>query len=329
MRLSRRRFMVGAAGLGLLAGCGRWPWQAPPAGSVSWIGFVSSGPWDLTMLEAFRQGLHEHGYVEGQHVSIEAHWAEGSEERLREWMADLVRRKVDVIVAAGSPAVAAAMQATTTIPIVMPASVDPVGMGVIASLARPGGNVTGVTEPPELSGKRLELLKETVPALSRVAVFWHTDTPAHPGMLQATELAAQHLGIQVHAVEARAPDALEGAFDSASSTQAQAVVVLSDGEFFSYRARLADLALKSGLPTMYEWREAVAAGGLLAYGPNRAARYRRAAYYVDRILKGAKPADLPVEQPMTFDFVVNLKTARDLGITFPNEIMLQVTEVIQ
>jgi putative tryptophan/tyrosine transport system substrate-binding protein len=331
MRPTRRQFVQGAGvvGLVLVAGCGRLPGQAQPAGSVSWIGFVSAGPWDLTMLEAFRQGLHEHGYVEGQNVSIEARWADGSEERLREFMADLVRRKVDVIVAAGSPAVAAAMQATTTIPIVMPASVDPVGRGVIASLARPGGNVTGLTEPTELSGKRLELLKETVPALSRVAVFWHPSTPPHAGMLQATEMAAQHLGIQVHAVEARAPDALEGAFDSASSEQAQAVVVLADGEFFSYRARLADLALKSRLPTMYEWREAAEAGGLLTYGTNRTVRYRRAAYYVDRILQGTKPADLPVEQPREFEFVINLTTAQALGLTIPQHVLGQATEVIQ
>ena len=333
MRVLSRRQLVqgaGAVGLGLLAGCGRWPGQAQPAGSVHWIGFLSFDPWNLTALEAFRQGLHEHGYIEGQNVSIEARWAEGSEERLREFTADLVRRQMDVIVAVGGPAVAAAMQATTTIPIVMPASADPVGSGIIASLARPGGNVTGLSAVPAgLSGKRLELLKETVPALSRVAVLWNPSNPAHARPLQETEMAAQHLGIQVHAVETRAPDALEDAFVVASREQAQAVVVLPDGEFFEHRARLADLALKSRLPTMYEWREAAEAGGLLAYGPNRAARYRRAAYYVDRIIKGTKPADLPVEQPREFEFVVNLKTAHALGLTIPPHVLLQATEVIQ
>jgi putative ABC transport system substrate-binding protein len=278
--------------------------------------------------DAFRQGLREHGYVEGHNLAVEWRFAEGGVEQLRDAADELVRLPVDVIVAQSTPAAAAARQATSTIPIVV-AIGDPVGIGLAASLARPGGNVTGLTNlSTGLGGKRLELLRETMPGVVRVAVLWPPDNPVKVAQWTETQGAARTLGIQLQSLEVGGPEDFEGAFAAAEQGHAEALIVFGDNLTAGYASQLADLAARSHLPAMYETRLLVDAGGLMAYGPSNLSLYRRAAYYVDRILKGASPADLPVEQPMTFDFVVNMKTAQALGITFPNEIMLQVTEVI-
>jgi putative tryptophan/tyrosine transport system substrate-binding protein len=330
-RLSRRQFVGGAAGLGLLAGCGRLPWQPPPT-KVPRIGFLSPRPLSVPpyRLVAFRQGLRELGYVDGQNIAVEARSAEGEYERLPALAAELVRLPVDVIVAVAAPAVQAARQATGTIPIVMGTVIDPVASGFVSSLARPGGNITGLSlMAPVLAAKQLELFKVAAPSISQVAVLWNPTNPGNEPQVHQVEVAARELGVRLRLVEVRGPNELEGAFAAMTQEQADGLIVILDAVLFDYRARIADLASKSYLPAVYGMRDHVEAGGLMSYSANVSDSIRRSAYYVDRILKGAKPADLPVEQPMTFEFVVNLKTARELGITFPNEIMLQVTEVIE
>jgi putative ABC transport system substrate-binding protein len=328
-RLSRRQFALGAAGLGLLAGCGRLPWQAQQPVRVPRIGFLASIS-ATEYLQGFRQGLRERGYLEGQNIEIEVRLAEGEYERLPALAAELVRLQVDVIVAATVPAIEAAHDATGAIPIVMSVTVDPVATGTVTSLARPGGNVTGLSMmAPVLAGKQLELLQEAVPGLSQVAVLWNPTNPGTVPQLREVEVAAGALGVRLQPVEVRGPNELEGAFVTMTQEQLDGLIVIVDAIFLDHRAQIAELAAKWRLPAVYGLREHVEAGGLMSYSANISDMFRRAAYYVDRILKGAKPADLPVEQPMTFDFVVNLKTAQALGITFPNEIMLQVTEVIQ
>ena len=246
-------------------------------------------------------------------------------------VAELVQLPVDVLVVDGTTAIRAAQHATTTLPIVMAVSGDPVGAGLVASLARPGGNITGLSSrAPEVSGKRLELLKEAVPTLSRVAALWHRDAPG--GVFTETQAAAQALGLQLHALEVGSPDALEQVFAAMTSTHAEALVVLPSAQFFSHQRvyeRVAELAMAHRLPTMFGGREAVEAGGLMSYGPNYDEFYRRAATYVVKILKGATPADLPVEQPLKFELVLNLKTAKALGITVPPLILFQADEVIK
>jgi putative ABC transport system substrate-binding protein len=331
-RLSRRAFVGWAAGLGLVAGCGRLPGQAPAR--VYRVGFLSrsSPAGDAPLFEAFRQGLTERGYVEGQNLTIEYRSTEGQEERLRDLAAELVRLPVDVIVARSTPAVHAAKEATSRIPIVFPNVGDPVGDDLVASLARPGGNVTGLSGlDVQLETKRLELLKEAVPGISRVAWLRDTTVGATSAGLgeRPIEDAARLLGVELQTPAIRGPDDFESAFEAATRERADAVLMGAGSAVVTEGMRIVGLAAKHRLPTMYLRKDFVAAGGLIAYGVHLPDQFRRAAYYVDRILKGAKPADLPVEQPMRFDFVVNLKTAQALGLTFPNEIMLQVTEVIQ
>jgi putative tryptophan/tyrosine transport system substrate-binding protein len=330
----RRQLLLGAGGvgLGLLAGCGRLPWQAQESVKVYRIGFLS--PRSLSMLsdrlEAFRQGLRALGYVEGQNIDIEVRSAEGEYDRLPALAAELVRLPVDVIVTGADPAIRAAQQATGTIPIVMGVVVDPVGTGFVASLARPGGNITGLSMmAPVLAAKQLELLKETVPGLSRVAVLWNPTNPGNAPQLREVQVATGALGVRLQPVEARGPNELEHAFLAMTKEQADGLLVLAESMLLDDRAKVVDLAAKSHLPAVYGLREHVEAGGLMSYAANISDLYRRAAYYVDRILKGTKPADLPVEQPTIFDFVVNMKTAPQLGITFPPEILLQVTEMIE
>jgi putative ABC transport system substrate-binding protein len=333
-RLTRRQFVAGAgsAGLGLLAGCGRLPWQAQqPLPKVARIGFL--GPVDAPnpTFVAFRQGLQELGYLEGENLVVEARWAEMRYERFPALAAELVRLQPDVIVSQNTPETQILQQATSTIPIVFIGLSDPVGLGIVASLARPGGNLTGTSDlRVGLSGKRLELLKETVPGVSRVAALWNPSNTINALDLSATRDAARTLGVAVQPVEVRGADELAGAFESIARERAEALIVVPDLLLSVIGTpQFPDFVARSRLPTMHNGRLDVEAGGLMSYAPNRDGLARRAAYYVDRILKGARPADLPVEQPMTFDFVVNLKTARELGITFPNEILLQVTEVIQ
>jgi putative ABC transport system substrate-binding protein len=328
-RLSRRQFVVGAgaAGAGLLAGCGRLPGQAPPARTPR-IGVLFGATGASGQIVAFRQKLAELGYTEGQDITIDVRAADGYGERLPELAAELARLPVDIIVAAGDPAIRAAKQANDTVPIVMAASRDPVGEGLVSSLARPGGNLTGLSFfDAQLAGKRLELLKEAVPAISLVGVLGSsTRQPEY----RAAAVVAPALGVQLQLIEVHSPNDLASAFDVAASARVDALI-LGGGNptFFAYPAAIAGEAMLRRLPSMSERKEFVQAGGLMAYGPNIPDLWRRAAYYVDRILKGTKPADLPIEQPTTFEFVVNLKTAQALGITFPNEILLQVTEVVQ
>ncbi|TMK76169.1 MAG: ABC transporter substrate-binding protein [Actinobacteria bacterium] len=281
--------------------------------------------------EAFRQGLRDLGYVEGRNVVIEYRSAEGNFERLPALAAELVALKADVIVTSETPAALAAKQATRTIPIVFSFAVDPVTSGLVTSLARPGGNVTGLaTLVPELVGKRLEQLTQAVPGVSRVAVLWQPGSQVErteKDVLKRAEVAARELGVQLQFVEA--PADIDRAFSDMTRARAGALTSLGGPMFFNERRRLVDLAAKNRLPAVYGLREYVDAGGLLSYGPNGVDLYRRAATYVDRILKGTKPGDLPVEQPTKFELVINLKTAKALGLTIPPSVLQRADEVIQ
>jgi putative ABC transport system substrate-binding protein len=283
------------------------------------------------LLEAFRQGLRDLGYVEGQNLVIEDRYAEGQAERLPDLAAELVRLQVDVIVAAGAPTIRAAQHATRTIPIVMAGTADPVAQGFIASLARPGGNITGLSNlGVELHGKRLELLKEAVPQSARIAVLTNPASPYHASRLHTLTVAAQTLGVHLHIVELRHEDEVDSAFAAMAQERAAALLVVEDALLLSrLRGRTVHLAATHRLPAMYDRRQIVEAGGLMSYGPNIAENHRRAATYVDKILKGAAPADLPVEQAMKFELVINLKTAQALGLTIPPVVLFQVDEVIK
>ena len=305
--------------------------KAQPA-KVHRIGFLSvasSSPM-APRVDAFRQGLRELGYVEGQNITIEYRWAEGKGERLPGLAAELIRLKVGIMVVHGVVAAVAAREASTTIPIVCFACGDVVSTGLVASLARPGGNITGMTSiHPEVSGKRLELLKETVPGLTRVAVLFNPGNPVSGPELKETEAAARSLGLQLQSFAVKDPDGLESAFPSMSRARAGAVIVLSDAMFDGRRKHIADLAAGNRLPAISFSGEFAKSGGLMAYGADVIAMSRRAATYVDRILKGVKPADLPVEQPTRFELIVNLKTAKALGLTIPQSLLLRADHVIQ
>ncbi len=285
------------------------------------------------LLEAFRQGLRDLGYVEGRNVVIEIRSVEGKSERFPALAAELVALKVDVIVAPGTLATLAAKQATRTIPIVFPAASDPVASGLVTNLARPGGNVTGLSNlNTDLVGKCLEQLTQAVPGVSRVAVLWHPGASGErtdKDILKAAEVAAQALGARLQFVEARGPDDFDGAFSDMIRARAGALTVLPSVMFINERRRLVGLAAKNRLPAVYNAREFVDAGGLMAYGPNFADMFRRAATYVDKILKGAKPGDLPVEQPTKFELVINLNTAKALGLTIPPSVLGRAAEVIR
>jgi putative ABC transport system substrate-binding protein len=310
---------------------------AQSSGKVARIGWLllpappAPGTWIPSPIEAFRQEMRQRGYAEGENLILEFRFAEGREERLAALAADLVRARVDVIVASGTQAIQAARHATDTIPIVMAVSGDPVGTGLIASLARPGGNITGLAHlSSELSGKRLELLREVVPQASRVALLWNPADPPRVIEFRETQMAAQALGIQPHSLEVHGPHPnIEGAFEAATSARAEAVLVLGDSVLNSYRTQIVALAAKSQLPAMYSFRLFADTGGLMAYAPNLTVLYRRAAHYVDKILQGAKPADLPVEQPTKFELVLNLKTAQALGLTFPPHLLVFADEMIR
>src|SRR5262252_8788123 len=306
---------------------------AQQAGKVPRIGFLGvTSPSDRPpLLDAFRQRLRELGWVEGQNVVIDYRYAEGRVDRLPDLAAELVRLKVDLIVAsAGTQVATAAKNATETIPIVMIAVRDPVGTGLIASLARPGGNVTGVSGSAGLEwvAKQLELLKETVPKIRRVAILSNPDNAYHQLAIREVNVAARSLGVQLQLLEARGPNEFDGAFAAMAKERVGALLVLSDAIFSSHRTRLADLAARSRLPAAYGVRDSVEAGGLMSYGPSILDSYRRAATYVDKILKGAKPAELPVEQPTKFELVINLKTAKALGLTIPQSVLLRADQVI-
>jgi putative ABC transport system substrate-binding protein len=305
--------------------------QADKITRIGWVGDRPAG--NPHLREAFLQGLRDLGYVEGRNLVIEYRSAEGKFERFHAVAAELVALKVDVIVAPGTPAALAAKQATRTLPIVVIGIGDPVTSGLVTSLARPGGNVTGSSIlDPDLVGKCLEQLKQAVPGVSRVAVLWHPGAVGkrtEEDMLKGAEVAASSLGVRLQFVEARGPADFDRAFSEMTRARAGAVTVLSSLMFFNERGRLADLAAKNRLPAVYPAKDFVDAGGLMAYGANRADLFRRAATYVDKILKGAKPGDLPVEQPTKFELVINLKTAKALGLTIPQSVLVRADHIIE
>ena len=308
-----------------------FPVEAQQPKEVPRIGYLAASPSAVAArTEAFQQGLRELGYVEGKNIVIEWRSAEGKPDRLPPVAAELVRLKVNVILTTGSSVTRAAKEATVTIPIVMAQDNDPVGNGFVASLARPGGNITGLsTLRPEISGKQVELLKETVPRLSRVAVLGSSTTPGNAQSLKETELAAGALGVKLQNLDVLGPKDIETAFRAAGKEGADAGLVLSASVLNSQRTEIAKLAAKSRLPAIYPFPEYVEAGGLMAYGPSVTDLFRRAATYVDKILKGAKPVDLPVEQPKKFDFIVNLKAANQIGLTIPPNVLVRADRVIR
>ncbi|PYN83568.1 MAG: ABC transporter substrate-binding protein [Candidatus Rokuibacteriota bacterium] len=315
-----------------LASLGTAAAQPPEKGPR--VGYLNPGsfsdPLRQRRLEAFRQGLRELGYVEGQNIAIESRWAEGKYDRYPALAADLVRLKVDVIVAMSGAATQAAQQATRTIPIVMSLVNDPVGSGLVPSLAHPGGNITGTSVmSPDLIGKQLQLLKEVVPKVSRVAFLRHPANPASAANLREAEAAARGLGVRLQTLEARNPQEIDSAFAAMTREQAGALLIHADALFGNQRRQIAELATKKRLPSIFLTTEYAEAGGLMVYGPNLLNLERRAATYVVKILKGAKPADLPVEQPSKFDLLVNLKTAKALGLTIPQTLLQRADQVIQ
>ena len=306
--------------------------EAQQTGKIPRIGYLSSlsASSDSSRHDAFRQGLKELGYVEEKNVAVEYEFAQGKLDRLPDLAGELVRLKVDVIVVGGSTATRAAKNATKLIPIVMINVTDPVVLGFVVSLARPGGNITGLSNlAPELGGKRLELLKEIVPQLSRVAVLGDPNSPAYGPQLNELELAARALGLRLQPVEVRGPGDLENAFSAMIKAHAGAFMGLQQPTIDILRKRIMDLAGKNRLPAMYPNRENVEAGGLISYAADISTMFRRAATYVDKILKGTKPADLPVEQPMKFELVINLKAAKQIGLTIPQWTLMKADRVIR
>jgi putative ABC transport system substrate-binding protein len=330
--LNRRRFLAWSASL-LATPLGTAAGQSSE--KVPRVGYISPGsssdPMRLRRFEAFRQGLRELGYVEGQNIVLEPRWAEGQYARYPALAADLVRLKAGVIVAVGGAATKAAKEVTRTVPIVMSLVVDPVGSGLIPSLAHPGGNLTGTSiMAPDLVGKQLELLKEVVPRVSRVAVLWNPDNPGGASQLRQAEAAARALGVRLQTLEARGPREIDSAFATMTRERAGALVILNDAILgLNQSKQIAELAAKSRLPAVHGLQEYADLGGLMAYGANLLDLERRAATFVDKILRGAKPADLPIEQPSKFELIINLKTARALGLTIPPSLLLRADHVIE
>jgi putative tryptophan/tyrosine transport system substrate-binding protein len=328
--MDRRRFLLTSVIGAVSAPIGAAGQPLDKVRRIGHLGGASSAaiaPW----LETLRRALAELGWRVGQNIIIENRSVEGRFERLPAAAAELVRLPVDLIIAGTTPAAEAARQATTTIPIVTTVVSDPVGSGLIASLARPGGNVTGLTllVGPEIVGKYLELLKAAVPALSRLALLWNPAQTAHVPLIRQAETAARSIGCQLRLVPARSPAEFDGAFIAMGQERADALLVLADPMFFQQRTRLANLAEKNRLPAMYGLREHVEAGGLMTYAASIHDLYRRAALYIDKIFKGAKPSDLPVEQPSKFELVINLKTAKALGLTIPPSLLARADQVIE
>ena len=307
--------------------------ESQPPGKIARIGYLDGGsptPEFLPFLEAFRRGLRELGYIEGQNLAIEYRWAEGRYERLPELAAELVRLRVDIIVVGIAQAARAAKQATTTIPIVMVAVIDPVGFGLVKSLTRPGGNITGLSSVnPEMVAKHLELLKETVPRVSRVAVLWNAANPVEVRLWRARKAAAQALGLRLIDVEVRTPDDFAAAFSVIARERPEAMLLVGDPLILGQRRPIVEFAEKHRLPIISDVAEFPHVGGLMSYGVHLPDLFRRAPAYVDKILKGTKPANLPVEQPTRFEMVVNLKTARALGLTIPQSVLIRADQVIR
>jgi putative tryptophan/tyrosine transport system substrate-binding protein len=307
------------------------PAEAQQPGKVLHIGFLSSGASSASEnIEVIRQRLRELGYVEGKNIAFEYRGAEGKLDRFPALAAELVRLKVDVIVTQGTPAATAAKNATKTIPIIMSGGTDPVATGLVTSLARPGGNITGVTiMNEELAGKRLELLKETNPKVSRLGVLWNPVNPGSAVVFKQTQAAAQELSLSLQSLEVQTVNDLQGAFDAATRSGVNGLVLLATAPINNHLKLVADLAVKNRLPSIYDRSEFVEAGGLMSYGPNVTNMARRAATYVDKVLKGANPGDLPVERPTKFDFVINLKTAKQIGLTIPQSVLYRADKVIK
>jgi putative ABC transport system substrate-binding protein len=302
---------------------------AQPARKMYRIGWLQPAPLAAAWTDGFRQGLRQLGYVEGKDLVIEYRWGDGRFDRLQELATDLVRLNVDVIVSGNTAALLVLKRMTTSIPVVMLGPGDPVTARLVDSHARPGGNITGITQmAPELSAKRLELLKQIIPKLSRLAVLTNSANPQVTLALQQTEDAARALGVSVQALDVRSPDEFDAAFSAIAAGQAQALVLLPDSMHLSQRKRIIDFAARRQLPTVSHFSQFVTDGGLMAYGPDVPDLYRRGAAFVDKIIKGAKPADLPVEQPTKFELVINLQTAKALGVTVPSSLLLRADEVI-
>jgi putative tryptophan/tyrosine transport system substrate-binding protein len=325
----RRRDAIAGAGVAAL-----WPLAAGAQSpkKLRRVGFLGNSTLALEkdLVEAFRQGLRDFGYLEGEDIIIEYRWAEGRYDRFPSLLAELVALKVEVIVTAGTPAALAVQRATKTIPFVMVAVGDPVGTGLVASLGRPGGNITGLTSmAPELEGKRLELLKEVFPSVSHIAAIWNPINPFQQTSEKELQAAARALKLRVLSLPARSIAEIEAAFGAIERERPQALLVLADRLFLHNRALIMDFAARNRLPGVHAYRELVEAGGLMSYGPSYADMHRRAAEYVNVILKGAKPAQLPVQRPTKFDLVVNLKAAKALGFNLPESILLRADEVLE
>jgi putative ABC transport system substrate-binding protein len=326
-KIRTKKYIFGLIGGAMLLALS-FPASAQQKRKMPRIGYL--GVTELSGDSAFRKGLRDLGYVEGQNIAVEYRYAAGKVDRLASLAAELVNLKVDVIVASGTQSIEAAKQATKTIPIVFPITPDPVKSGFVSSLARPGGNITGFsTLNPVLGGKRLELLKEVIPGITRVAVLWNPTNPGSPDALKEIETVARSLGLTLQSLEVRGPDDFENAFRAAIRERAGAFTMLGDSMLSAQQGRIHDLAKKNRLPGISWSSGFVATGGLMSYGPNNPDLYRRTATYVDKILNGTKPADLPVEQPMKFDLIINLKTAKQIGLTIPPNVLARADKVIR
>ena len=328
--IDRRTFLAGTGAVLLAAPLAAQAQQAGKVYRIGYLEFGSAAP-GTSPLEAFRQGLRERGWVEGQSLTIEVRYAEGKQDRLPGLAVDLVNLKVDLIFASTTPAAVAAKQATTTIPIAIGFVADPIGSGLVPRLARPGGNITGWTHLAglELNAKRLEILKEAIPRAARIGALWNPANPIHGPSLKEVEAAARRVKVQLHSMGVSNPERLQAAFSAMAQERVQVLTVPPDGMFLTHQARIIDLAATYRIPTMYGVREIAEAGGLMAYGVNLPEMYRHGAFFVDRILKGAKPGELPIQQPTKFELVINLKAAKALGLTIPQSVLLRADEVIQ
>ena len=322
--ISRRRFTIVVAG-GLVTA------PSVSIGKTPRIGFLgnSTAALEANLIGPFREGLREFGYVEGQNIVVDYRWAEGRYERFPSLIQELLALKVDVIVTAGTPAALAVKRSATTTPLVMVAVGDPIGSGLVTSLARPGGKATGlVSIAPDLEGKRIELLREVVPKLSQIAVLTNPANPFHEASAEQVRAAARAVHVKVQFFPVRAEGELEAALDGIARHRPGAMIMLADRLFLHHRTRIAEFSLKQRLPAVYAYQELVESGGLMSFGPSYPGMHRRAAYFVDRILKGANPAELPMEQPSKFELVINLKTARALGLNIPQTVLLRADQVI-
>jgi putative ABC transport system substrate-binding protein len=325
--MRRRDFITFLGGVAAV-----WPLAASAQSKIARIGFMSNSTAALeaNLIDAFRQGLRAHGYEEGRNIVIEYRWAGGNYEAFPALVAELIAAKVDVIVAAGTPAALAMKNATTTVPLIMIAVGDPVGTGLVPSLARPGGNLTGLSSiAPDLEGKRLQLLREVVPALSHVAMFVNTDNPFHVSSTRQARTAAETMGIKLQVYDIRKTEDLDTAFAALHKERPDGLLILADRVFLHNRERMMDFTKEQRLPSVNAYTELVEAGGLMSYGPSYEDMHRRAAIYVDKILKNAKPADLPIEQPSKFTFTINLQTAKALGVTVPSQLLALADRLIE